>query len=267
MLCENKNVKFIKYGIFDNFNCIKCLSSTRYGGISKIEYLSSMNLGFKTDDTRENVIKNYKIFCDATDIDIKDIVFSSQFHNDEIKVATQKDRGKGIFKALDYENKDALITNEKNVALTVFSADCVPVMYFDSKNKVIAAAHCGWGGTIKNLASKVIKTMIEKYKTEPKDIFVAIGPAIKSCCYEVSADLYEKFIYEFDYIEKEGAAFVESGKYFLDLPLINAQQLKRCGVENIEISDLCTSCNCDFLFSHRKSGGKRGIMAHIIELV
>jgi YfiH family protein len=226
-----------------------------------------MNLGFKTDDTKENVIENYKIFCNSTGIDISNIVFSSQFHNAEIKIVTQKDRGKGIIKELDYENKDALITNERNVALTVFSADCVPVMYFDCKNKVIAAAHCGWGGTIKKLASKVVKTMTDKYGTKPKDVYVAIGAAIKSCCYEVSLDLYEKFITEFDYIEKEGAAFVKDGKYFLDLPLINLLELKRCGVENVEISPLCTSCNDELLFSHRKSGGKRGIMAHIIELI
>lgn len=267
MLCENKNVKFIKYEIFNKFDNLKCVSSTRYGGISKIDYLSSMNLGFKTDDTKENVVENYKIFCDSTDIDISDIVFSSQFHNDEIKIATYNDRGKGIIKKLDYENKDALITNEKNVALTVFSADCVPVMYYDSKNKVIAAAHCGWGGTIKKLASKVVKTMEEKYGTNPKDIFAAIGPAIKSCCYEISSDLYEKFVLEFDYIEKEGVAFIKNGKYFLDLPLLNLLELKRCGVENVEISSLCTSCDDELLFSHRKSGGKRGIMAHIIELI
>ncbi|MBE7053002.1 MAG: peptidoglycan editing factor PgeF [Ruminococcaceae bacterium] len=267
MILKNGNVEYIQYEIFENFDFIKHASSTRVGGVSNTDYLSSMNLGFKTDDTKENVVKNYEIFCGALNIDINDIVFSSQFHNDNIKIATKIDRGKGITKSLDYEDVDALITNETNVALTVFSADCVPILYVDSKNKVIGAAHCGWRGTFKGLAAKVIKKMQDKFNTNPDDVYVAICPAIKSCCYEVSKELYIDFISKFDNIENTECAFIKNGKYYLDLQYINKKELEKTGVKNIEVSSLCTSCNSDYLFSHRKSGGKRGIMAHIIELI
>lgn len=267
MINSNKNVKYITYDIFKNFDFIKHASSTRIGGVSKTEYLESMNLGFKTDDKRENVLKNYDIFCDAVGICKNDVVFSSQVHNANIKIATNSDRGKGLIRELDYEDVDALITNEKNVALTVFSADCVPILYVDSKNKVIGAAHCGWGGTIKGLAHKVTKKMTEVFGTNPGDIYVAIGPSIKGCCYEVSKDLYGNFVNEFPYIKNTECAFINEDKYYLDLPRINCEILKKSNVKNIEICSLCTSCNTDFLFSHRKQNGKRGIMAHMIELI
>lgn len=259
--------EYITYDIFKNFDFIRHASSTRLGGVSKIDYLSGMNLGFKTDDTKENVIKNYEIFCEKTGIPMENLVFSSQFHNANIRVVTSLDRGKGLLKNMDYSDVDGLVTNEISTALTVFSADCVPILYVDAKNKAIGAAHCGWRGTIKGLAGKMVKKMNDEYKSNPSDIYAAICPSIKSCCYEVSEDLFKSFILEFPFIENTDCAFCKNGGFYLDLPKINERILKKNGVKNIEVSSLCTSCESDYLFSHRKSGGKRGIMAHIIEII
>lgn len=258
---------YITYEIFKNFDFVKHASSTRFGGVSKTDYLASMNLGFKTDDLRENVIKNYELFCEETKIQKEDLVFSSQFHNANIKEVFQNDRGKGLIYPMDYEDFDGLVTNEKNVALTIFSADCVPILFLDPKNKAIGAAHCGWRGTFKELASKMIKELGRLYGSQPEDILTAICPAIKSCCYEVSKDLYDDFILKFPFLENSECAIEKCGGYYLDLPLINKTLLENAGVKNIEVSNYCTSCRSDMFFSHRKSGGKRGICAHIIELI
>ena len=141
---ENNGVGYVTYPNLAKLDFVRHASSVRKGGISKIPYLASMNLGFHTDDDTETVRENFRIFAKAVGIDVNDMVSSSQFHNANIRVATASDRGKGILKSADYEDVDALVTNEKNVALTVFGADCVPLLFADSKNKSVGASHCGW---------------------------------------------------------------------------------------------------------------------------
>lgn len=266
---EKNGVEYITYPIFNGFDFVRCASSTRKGGISKTPYLASMNLGFHTDDDAETVKENFKIFTQAVGIDVKNIVPSSQFHNENIRVASANDRGKGIVKPADYENVDALVTNEKNVALTVFGADCVPLLFADVENKAVGAAHCGWRGTFKELAPLTLKKMKMLYNSKPENVFVAVAPCIHGCCYEVDEKLFTDFKNKFQDIAQTGSLRCENGKFYLDLPKINRELLVKEGVpkENILISDLCSGCNPDKLFSHRKSGGKRGIMASVIEII
>lgn len=266
-ISEYEDVKYIEYPIFDKLKFVKCVSSTRYGGVSH-GMCASMNLGFKTSDTKENVSENYRIFGKAVGIKTEEMVASSQFHNANIRVCTKEDCGKGIIRELDYRDIDGLITNEKDVALVVYSADCVPVLFADEKNQVIGAAHCGWRGTYKNLAGKMTEKMNEMYDTNPENIYVAIGASIKKCCYEISKELYEDFIKEFPYIKDSDAAEEKEGKYYLDLPLINKYILMKNGIkeENILVSDMCTCCMKEELFSHRGLGPGRGIMASIIKI-
>lgn len=266
---ENNGVGYITYPNLAKLDFVRHASSVRKGGISKIPYLASMNLGFHTDDDTETVRENFRIFAKAVGIDVNDMVSSSQFHNANIRVATASDRGKGILKSADYEDVDALVTNEKNVALTVFGADCVPLLFADSKNKAVGAAHCGWRGTFKELAPLTVKKMKEIYNSNPKNIFVAIAPCIHCCCYEVDENLFTDFVNKFPGIAQTDVLRRENGKFYLDLPKINKQLLIKEGVpeENILISDLCSGCDPANLFSHRKSGGKRGIMASVIEII
>lgn len=267
-LNKNENVTYITYPNLSKLDFINHASSTRAGGISSISYLSQMNLGFHTDDTKENVLENFKIFANAIGTDINNMVSSSQFHNENIKIATSLDRGKGIVKKADYTDVDGLITNEKNVALTVFGADCVPILFADKNKKAIGAAHCGWRGTYKKLSYLMIDKFINLFESNPEDIIVAIAPCIHICCYEVDEKLFNDFKERFPGISKTSAFKEENSKYYLDLPDINRQILLSAGVknDNILVSDLCSGCNCDMLFSHRKSGGKRGIMASVIEI-
>lgn len=268
IISEKNNVVYITYPNLEKLGFIKHASSTRIGGVSEIEYLSTMNLGYHTDDCADNVRKNFEIFASAIGIDINDMVSSRQRHNENIKTASRADCGMGITKDADYDDVDALVTNEKYVALTVFGADCVPILFADPKNKAIGAAHCGWRGTYKNLAYLTAKKMNENYGSKFEDIFVSVAPCIHGCCYEVDEKLFNDFKNKFSYIDQKNAMRIENGAFYLDLPEINRQILISAGVkeENILVSDLCTACNHTELFSHRKSNGKRGIMASVIEI-
>ena len=262
---ENKGVLYLTYSIFEELEFIKHASSTRSGGVSKGE-LGGMNFGAATRDLKENIKRNYEIFCDAAGIDISSVVISSQFHNANIKVCEEEDKGAGVLYPLPYSDVDGLITDKKGVTLCIFSADCIPVLFADPENKAIGACHCGWKGTYKELAGLTVGRMKELYNTNPSVLKVVIAPGICMKCYEVSKELYFDFKEKFPYASDSECAVETDGKYYINLPLINKRILENSGVksENIYISDLCTCCNPELLHSHRATNGKRGIMGHFI---
>lgn len=261
-----ENVSILKYPIFDGIDFINHGGSTREGGVSA-GCFSSMNLGLGTNDSTDSVRKNWSIFCNAAGIDINSTVCAEQQHGDNIKIVTADDCGKGVIISRDYSNIDGLITDRRDVTLCVFSADCIPVLYVDTKNRVVGAAHCGWRGTFKCLAGKMVKTMCEIYGSEPQNIKAAVGAGIHKCCYEVDNKLYSDFYEKFPCAEN--AFKIIENKYFIDLPNINRYVLKEAGLDesNIFVSEICTCCNKDRFFSHRGSGGRRGLMINYIEII
>lgn len=242
--------------------------STRLGGVSD-GFLSSMNLSFNRGDLTENVMTNHKRFAEAVGYDYKRLVFSDQVHETRIYKVTEKDVGKGIIKKSDILNTDGLMTNVENIPLITFYADCVPIFFYDPIKRAIAINHSGWRGTVKKISVKMIKSMHDEYGSEASDIICAIGPSICKSCYEVSADVAQEFraAYsqsEFDKMIKN----IGNEKYLLDLHLANYYNLTDAGInpENIDVTDICTCCNPDFLFSHRASHGKRGNLGAVIML-
>lgn len=149
---------------------------------------------------------------------------------------------------------DIIITKIPDTALIISTADCVPLLFCDPIKKVIAAAHAGWRGTAKEVAKTTVQAMIELYHCDPKNIGVAIGPAIQYCCYEVDSKVYDSFS------EKEFFKPVpkKKGHWTLSLSQLNHYQLIRSGIldENIWISTLCTACHTDQFYSYRKEGDK-----------
>jgi len=261
-IIKHGEVVYLKYPNLSAINFIEHGASTRFGGVSSIEHFASMNLGLSTDDSVDNVTRNWELFCYALGICVKNTVCANQKHGDNILCVTENDRGKGIMYSRDYDNIDALVTNCPDVALCVFSADCIPVLFADNEKKVIAAAHCGWKGTFLELAKKTVLKMAEQYGCNPSNIKAAIGAGVHSCCYEVDCVLHMRFKEKFG----EYGCIEKNGKFYLDLPLINKLVLRSVGVNDIFISDLCTCCNPDALFSHRASNGKRGLMANVIQI-
>ncbi len=241
--------------------------TTRMGGVSKGRY-ASFNMSFTNGDDESAVMENYNVLFSELGLDPKRAVLSHQTHTDNIMIVTEKDAGKGIVRYRDYSDIDGLITNCKEVALVTQFADCVPLLFYDPKNQVIAASHAGWRGTVQGIGHKTVRTMTSVFGSNPKDILVAIAPSIGSCCYEVDDPVYNAF---------RDSAFPETltafkargnGKYMLDLQLANSIILKSAGImeENLCISDLCTNCNSHYFHSHRATAGSRGNNGAVIAL-
>ncbi len=241
--------------------------TTRMGGISKGCY-SAMNLSFNTGDNPDTVRENYKIICKQLNINPENLVLSRQTHTANIRVVTEQDRGKGVFKDFDYNDVDALITDIPDIALVTHSADCCLLGFYDPKKRVIAAAHAGWRGTVQEIALKTVKKMQSEFGCQPSDIIVGLAPSIGKCCYEVDMPVYNEFS-RLDYLKTDRIFTPKGGdKFMLDLWEANRQILTQAGIlnENIDITDLCTNCLSFAFHSHRATAGRRGVNGLIIQM-
>lgn len=245
--------------------------STRMGGVSSGIY-STMNFKEDGDDTNENVRENYRRIAGALGCDVKKMVRSQLCHGTSVHEVEPKDFGVGAMAKSTLLNYDGLITNIPGVTLVATFADCVPLYFVDENHHAIGLAHSGWRGTVDRIAWSMLEAMNKAYGTVAEDLRVAIGPCICGDCYEVGAELKDAFSKDFSgTIEEEtGISFTEicrrgenPGKYQLDLRLANLQSFLKAGLkrEQIEISDICTCCNPDLIFSHRYTKGLRGASA------
>ena len=262
---HNKNgVVYLTFPKLDNFGVCHGFS-TRLGGVSTGDQ-TSMSFSFTVGDKRENVLENYRLFCEAIGADCKNAVVAFQTHTANIRKVTKEDIGKGVYKPQDYTDVDGLVTNEPDILLVTQYADCTPLLFYDPVKKVAATSHGGWRGTVGEIALKTVEIMVNDYGSNRQDIICAIGPNISKCCYEVD-DPVIKEINKLDYLDKS-LCYTEKGegKYMLDLKETNKQILLYAGIkeENIDLADLCTCCHSDIFHSHRATGGKRGTLAAMI---
>ncbi len=262
-LIDNNGLMYYKIDSFEETGLVKHCFTTRYGGVSRNEY-AQLNLRFHCSDDRENVLKNFEIICDEIGVDYKKLVLSKQVHEDIIYDVTAEDTGNGITKPNKLESADGLICAEPGIPLVTFYADCVPLLFLDKKERVIAMSHSGWKGTVKNIAAKTIYKMINDYNSKKENILCAIGPSICVDCFEVGGEVAEIFA-----DMKCGEVVKYRDKYHVDLQKTIKNQLLECGVENDSITDsgICTFENSELLFSHRKTNGKRGNMAAVMQLI
>ncbi len=252
--------KLIKAGVVHGF-------STRLGGVSK-GHLGSMNLSFTRGDDSEKVQENYRRIAAAIGFCHEDLVLSSQIHETKIRLVEGKDKGDGI-KRPTKPGIDALVTKEKGVPMSTSYADCVPLVFYDPVKEIAAMAHAGWRGTVAQIGRKTVEYMQDNFDTNPADVIAVIGPSICRDCYEVSEDVILEFEKIFDENEMDQIRDIKgNGKYQLDLWKANELILRKAGIkkENMDITDLCTCCNCEYLFSHRASHGKRGNLNCFITL-
>lgn len=258
---------FITFKNFDKHPEIRHAFTTRHGGVSE-GYFGKMNLSFTTGDNRETVQQNYIIICNALGIDPHNTVLSRQTHTSNVKIVGTENVGTGVFRDFDYTDVDALVTNEKGVALVTHSADCCILAFYDPKKQVIAAAHAGWRGTATEIGGKTVRTMVENYGCNPKDIIAAVAPSIGPCCYEVDMPVYTEFA-KLNYLDMPQVfKDKQNGKFMLNLWEANRQILMHYGIlkENIEVTDICTNCNSEHFHSHRATAGRRGVNGLILEL-
>ena len=256
VMCENDGVPFLHLPSFTEQKWLNHAFSTRLGGVSTGIY-SSMNLGFGRGDSDDNVLENYRRFCAAAGFDIHNLVSTAQTHKTEILRVGEAERGAGIIKSKPWHDIDGLITNEKNVALCVYSADCVPLLFADTVHHAIGVAHAGWRGTVAEIAAVTVGAMQREFGTQPSELLVGIGPSIGPCCFEVDTPVAKQFL-DCPEISENCMVKKENGKWMIDLWEANAQILRNAGVQKIEKGEFCTRCNSDTLWSHRATDGKRG---------
>jgi hypothetical protein len=257
--------------------------STRHGGFSRAYGGSALNLGFTKDDSRAAVERNRAAFLRELGLGKKPwpLVTLRQIHSDIIRF---------VDSPLESQLAgDGLITATPGLLLGIQTADCLPVILVDPKHRAIGVFHAGWRGTVKRIVEKGVGEMRRRFGSVPGDLMAAIGPGIHGCCYEVGAEVREKFESQFAYAAKLFREVEESDpvrekypmlfltarapghsvlpkKIFLDLVEANRQQLLAVGVpaKSIDASSLCTNCRTDLLFSYRAEKSRTGRMMAVV---
>ena len=268
----NHTVPLIESPLLQEIRGLRHGFSTRKGGVSK-EHLSSLNLGFNLGDEREKVLENFRILGSLFEAKPEDFVLTQQTHSVNVRHVGREDRGKGIFSERDYTDVDALMTDEEGVILSAFSADCVPILFYDKGHRAIASCHSGWRGTHGRILARVIEAMQREFSSKPEEIYIAIGPSICKNCYEVSEDVGEAFLDAFPALREmtKNASPIErvsEEKFHIDLWELNRWIALENSIpaENISVSGYCTMERPDLFFSHRYSQGKRGVQGAFIGL-
>ncbi len=228
----------------------------RTGGVSS-GHLASLNMGRREEDRAESLFENKRRVGAAFGIDVEKIFTVSQVHSDRIVIIDDPDITPEEIKT---QEADGIITDIKGLAISILTADCVPVLLFDRKKEIGAAVHAGWKGTASKISARAIEIMMERFESQSQDIAAAIGPAIGPCCYEVGEEVVSAFGHQ------SGVAFQHGNKWHVDLPKANLLQLQDAGVTDIDLADICTSCRTDLFFSHRKEMGKTGRQLSFISL-
>ena len=254
-----KELSILQFTNLGSFSELFHFSSTRFGGCSTGNY-NSLNLGFNSGDLPENVKTNQIKLYTALEINPVRLIFPKQTHSATVKVITS-----GFFMTGEEEQKrflnetDAVITNLNGVCVAVKTADCVPILIFDPKRKVVAAVHAGWRGTVQHIVRKTICKMTEEFGSEPCNLFTGIGPSISPAVYEVGEEVWKQFSPDF----YQATNTAQKDKRHLDLWSANYHQLIMSGVPSnqIEIARICTWSDRNQFFSARRDGLKTGRMA------
>ncbi len=260
ILSENKS--YFQFELLKKFKDLQHFSTTIHGGVSIGNY-ATLNLGLYSGDSIESVSENRNRLCSFFHIDEENLYTPYQTHEDKILIIDDN-----FIEQTDLEKSkllhgiDAIITNQKGIGIAVGTADCVPILLYDSKLQLLAAIHAGWRGTALKIVSKTISIMKEKFGSNPANIIAGIAPSISREYFEVGDEVVEAFEKAGFSTEDIGYRCAESGKIHLDLWFANEFLLFKSGIpiENIETSGLCTYSNPELFFSARRQGISSGRM-------
>ncbi|MBK7449189.1 MAG: peptidoglycan editing factor PgeF [Anaerolineales bacterium] len=251
----------LRYYQFDIFprNVLNAVF-TRHGGISP-EPWTSLNLSISVGDDPTRVAENRIHAFNALGRNPASLHDAWLVHGTDVIYAEEP-------RPLDQptQKADILFTDNPAVSLFMRFADCVPLLFHDPKKQVIGISHAGWMGTVKGVAEVSIRAMQEHYGSNPQDIVAGIGPSISVDHYEVGEDVAAQFREKYG-SDSEQVLQSRDGRIYLDLWTANALQLRAMGVEQIQISGLCTACHLDDWYSHRAEKGKTGRFGALLALV
>ncbi|MEI7694217.1 MAG: peptidoglycan editing factor PgeF [Chlorobium sp.] len=238
---------------FRNSPGLVALQSTRNGGVSKGSYFS-LNLGKNTGDVPDLVLNNMQLLCNQLSINPERMVSSEQVHATRILCAEKPGH---------YQGYDAFITDQQNLFLCVFTADCYPVLIYDPRHRASGAAHAGWKGTAGMIVKKTMQAMQRRFDTNPEECLAFIGAGISVEAYEVGHNVASAFPPD---CTRRLHHSLENEKYQLDLRMANYRQLLDAGVpaSSIECSSYCTFRDNNLFFSFRRDQGVTGRMVSLI---
>ena len=255
-------VPVIGFETYRNYTWLTHGFSTRYGGVSDGIY-KSMNLSFSQGDDERCVLKNHGIMAKTMGVELADMVYSHQTHTTNVLRVTREHAGMGFTVTRNFHDVDGFVTDVPGLMLVTAYADCVPLYFADTRLHVIGLSHSGWRGTVNNMAQATVDKMSYEFGSRPCDIAAFIGPSICASCYEIGDDVARNFRDRYGaesekiLTKKEAAS---EDKYYLNLHAANRINMLNAGIspQNIHVTDICTCCNPELLFSHRASKGKRG---------
>ena len=241
--------------------------STRLGGVSE-GIFASLNLSGTRGDDMENVRENWRRFGAAAGIGTERTVHGRQVHGVSVRVARRGDEH-AIDEPAAWGEADGYVTDEPDLPLVVFTADCTPLLMQDPDAGVVAAVHCGWRSTAADIEKEAVRAM-ERLGARAENIRAAIGPGIRRCCFQTGPEVVRAMSgllggQDRDLWGPDGRA---PGKYLVDLPGAVKRRLEQLGLreENIDELGICTMCRQDLFWSHRAMGAARGSQANIIAL-
>ena len=247
---------------------VVAFSSTRYGGVSKGNY-AAFNINKYCGDVPEDIEQNRRNLANSLGIDIDKLIVPHQIHGDCSQIiAHEYFNLPANIREQIIEGVDAVMTNEPDVCIGVSTADCIPVLLYDTKHHAAAAIHAGWRGTAKHIVQKTIREMGIVYQTKPQELRAVIGPGISLQNFEVGDEVYEQFAnaqFDMERIAKRFRVLqTKEGelplKWHLDLKLSNRIDMETLGIlpQNIIDERICTYDNTSDYFSARKLGINSG---------
>lgn len=291
-------VHYMQFGHLLQFPEVAHGVFSRLGGCSERPYWG-LNVAVSSGDDFEHVIDNRRLALETLGVETYPCATLWVVHGADVAIVGTEPWGwrfdrpqrsysaeqraffassKPVWKA------DAIITQQREVALALSFADCVPVLFYDPVQAAIGIAHAGWRGTARGIAAATVEAMGEQFGSRPGDIYAGIGPSIGPCCYEVSENVRQLFLGQMQFDEmptaerfrnlvRESAVFSimwlsERESLRLNLWETNRKQLLMAGLapEHIELPGICTSCNTQRFFSHRGEHGKTGRFPVILAL-
>lgn len=251
-------VRFYTFDLLDEAGVNHAIFS-RVGGVSPPPW-ESLNVGGTVGDDPQRVRQNRLRSVRSVDRTMESVYDAWQVHSAAI-VRVEGPRHPDQ----SYLQADILLTDRPEVTLYMRFADCVPVLLYDPRRRVVGLVHAGWLGTVRRAVSAAIQAMQDEYRTDPRDIQAGIGPSIGAHHYEVGQDVAARVQ---DVFEADAQSLLPeyNGKVHFDLWSANRLLLERAGVGSIEISGICTACHLDDWFSHRGEKGRTGRFGALINL-
>ena len=266
---KSGKLEYLQFKILNKYNVKHCITLRR-GGVSKGEY-ESLNFRTLGNDDINNVFKNLEIV--KKELNIKNVCKGTQAHTDKVIVIDNENKEKYLFEKLNTENVDGYVVKDKKIATLITTADCNPIIIYDTKQNIVANVHAGWKGVINKIYINAINIMKENFSSNIKDLIVCIGPSIRKCCFTSKEKSFkDKFTSVFNYSDRYLEYENDKETFHIDLIEILKTELRNVGIldNNIYVANICTRCNTKDFFSYRAAvqSGKKdyATMATIVQV-